>query len=192
MKGHETRISIVRFGTVLGSSGSVVPLFREQIKNGGPITVTDPNIIRYFMTIKEAAQLVIQAGALGNNGSIFLLDMGEPVKINNLAKDMIRLSGQSIKDDDNPDGDIEIVYTGLRPGEKLYEELLISADMEKTIHHKIFFADEESFSLEKFRAYMHQMEEAIRDDDLESVKSIFLESVSGYSDDYDFVDPMKD
>ncbi len=192
MKGHETRISIVRFGNVLGSSGSVVPLFREQIKNGGPITVTDPNIIRYFMTIKEAAQLVIQAGALGNNGSIFLLDMGEPVKINNLAKDMIRLSGQSIKDDDNPEGDIEIVYTGLRPGEKLYEELLISADMEKTIHHKIFFADEESFSLEKFRAYMHQMEEAIRDDDLESVKSIFLESVSGYSDDYDFVDPMKD
>tara|TARA_B100001142_G_scaffold209423_1_gene207558 strand:- start:1165 stop:3030 length:1866 start_codon:yes stop_codon:yes gene_type:complete len=188
---RDTRVSIVRFGNVLGSSGSVVPLFREQIKNGGPVTVTDPNIVRYFMTIKEAAQLVIQAGALGDSGNIFLLDMGEPVKITNLAKDMIRLSGQTTKDSNNPKGDIEIIYTGLRPGEKLYEELLIGSDMKKTIHEKIFYADEESFSSEELEGHMKQLKVAASNDDLSLIKSIFLKSVSGYSDEYDFVDPMK-
>jgi len=125
------RVSMVRFGNVLGSSGSVVPLFKKQIEEGGPITVTDPEIIRYFMTINEAAQLVIQSGAMGKNGEIFLLDMGEPIKIVELAKDMIRLSGMTIRDKESPDGDIEIQFTGLRPGEKLFEELLVDHKAKK-------------------------------------------------------------
>ena len=134
---------MVRFGNVLNSSGSVVPLFREQIRNGGPITITHPEIIRYFMTIKEAAQLVIQAANLSEGGDLFLLDMGEPVLIKNLAKRMIKLSGLSLKSKhDNPDGDIEIIYTGLRPGEKLYEELLINAESIPTENPLIFRAKE--------------------------------------------------
>lgn len=114
---NQTQISIVRFGNVLGSSGSVVPLFKQQIAKGGPITVTDPEVTRFFMTIPEASQLVIQAGALGTGGDVFLLDMGEPVRIQDLARQMISLSGLKVKDSQNPDGDIEIQYTGLRPGE---------------------------------------------------------------------------
>ncbi|MEM7920082.1 polysaccharide biosynthesis protein, partial [Morganella morganii] len=123
--GITTRFCMVRFGNVLGSSGSVIPLFKKQIRSGGPITITHPDIIRYFMTIPEAAQLVIQAGAMGHGGDVFVLDMGEPVKIIDLAKNLVKLSGLEIKSNDNPYGDIELKVTGLRPGEKLYEELLI-------------------------------------------------------------------
>jgi len=137
-----TRFCMVRFGNVLGSSGSVVPLFREQIRNGGPITVTHKDIIRYFMTIPEAAQLVIQAGAMGKGGDVFVLDMGEPVKIAELAKRMVHLMGLEIKDEQHPDGDIEILFTGLRPGEKLYEELLVGDNVRATGHPRIMAADE--------------------------------------------------
>tara|TARA_B100000941_G_scaffold255900_1_gene204860 strand:+ start:1 stop:1071 length:1071 start_codon:yes stop_codon:yes gene_type:complete len=145
----ETLFSMVRFGNVLGSSGSVVLKFKEQIKSGGPITLTDPNIIRYFMTIKEAAQLVIQSSVLSEGGDIFLLDMGDPVKIYDLAKQMINLSGLSIKNKNNIDGDIEIISSGLRPGEKLYEELLIDAEAEKTEHPLIFRAKENFLIMEE-------------------------------------------
>ena len=131
-----TKITMVRFGNVLGSSGSAVPLFQQQIKKGGPVTVTDPEITRYFMSIPEAAQLVIQAGAMGGGGDVFVLDMGKPVKIYDLAKRLISLSGMEVKDDSTPDGDIEIIFTGLRPGEKLYEELLIGDNVSTTSTHK--------------------------------------------------------
>ena len=133
---------MVRFGNVLGSSGSVVPLFREQIHKGGPITITDKDMVRYFMTIEEASYLVIQASALAKGGEIFLLDMGEPIFIKTLAEKMINLSGLSVKNKTNPNGDIEIKYTGKRAGEKLYEELLISAESEKTLHPLIYKARE--------------------------------------------------
>ena len=139
-----SRLAMVRFGNVLGSSGSVVPLFREQIALGGPITLTHPEIIRYFMTIPEAAQLVLQAAVLARGGDLFLLDMGEPVRIKDLAEQMVRLSGRSLRNADHPDGDIEIICTGLRPGEKLYEELLIDADCETTAHPLIYRARERS------------------------------------------------
>ena len=145
---NKTIFSMVRFGNVLNSSGSVVPLFRNQIKKGGPITVTDINVTRYFMTMEEAAQLVIQSISLAKGGEVFILDMGKPVKIFNLAKQMILLSGLSIKDDNNPNGDIEIKISGMRPGEKLYEELLIDATSEKTSHNLIFKALENYLDLE--------------------------------------------
>ena len=184
-------ISIVRFGNVLGSSGSVVPLFREQIKKGGPITVTDPQIVRYFMTIEEAAQLVIQAGSMGKDGDIFLLDMGEPIKILSLAEDMIRLSGHRIKDENNPNGDIEIIYTGLRPGEKLYEELLIDSDVKETEHKKIFKAIESSFSMSDLEKYLLELETAIDLNDLDTIHKLFSKTVTGYKNIYGLVDPMK-
>ena len=129
---------MVRFGNVLGSSGSVVPLFQSQIDEGGPITLTDPNVVRYFMTIPEAAQLVIQAAAMSEGGELFLLDMGNPIKIKYLAEQMIRLNGLKLKSNKYPDGDIAIHISGLRPGEKLYEELLIDGASEKTLHPGIF------------------------------------------------------
>ncbi|AUC06519.1 polysaccharide biosynthesis protein [Acinetobacter lwoffii] len=145
---NQTQISIVRFGNVLGSSGSVVPLFKQQIAKGGPITVTDPEVTRFFMTIPEASQLVIQAGALGTGGDVFLLDMGEPVRIQDLARQMIALSGLKVRDDQNPDGDIEIQYSGLRPGEKLYEELLIDEEnTEITAHTRILRSVEKHYPL---------------------------------------------
>ncbi|MBF4222626.1 polysaccharide biosynthesis protein, partial [Vibrio anguillarum] len=146
----------VRFGNVLGSSGSVVPLFKKQIATGGPLTVTDPEITRYFMTIPEAAQLVIQAGAMGKGGDVFVLDMGESVRISDLAKNLIQLSGLEVKDESNPYGDIEISYTGLRPGEKLYEELLIGDNVENTAHERIMTATEVNLPLPQ---YMHLLEE---------------------------------
>lgn len=145
-----TTISMVRFGNVLGSSGSVVPLFNKQIAAGGPITLTHPDVTRYFMTIPEAAQLVIQAGAMAHGGEVFVLDMGEPVKIMDLAKRMITLSGLKVKDQNNPNGDIEIVIAGLRPGEKLYEELIIDGDnIEKTQHPLIMKAKEHFYSFDE-------------------------------------------
>jgi len=142
----KTRLSMVRFGNVLGSSGSVVPKFRQQIRDGGPVTVTHADVTRYFMTIPEAAQLVIQAGAMAKNGDVYVLDMGEPVKIYDLARRMIELSGLTVKDTDQPTGDIEITITGLRPGEKLYEELLIGNNPQTTIHPRIMRASEDFLS----------------------------------------------
>lgn len=179
-EGSQIRASIVRFGNVLGSSGSVVPLFEKQIEDGGPITVTDPNIIRYFMTIKEAAQLVIQSGAMGKDGEIFLLDMGEPIKIIDLARDMIRLSGISIRNDKNPNGDIEILYTGLRPGEKLYEELLVDHKSLKTKHEKIMLAMDKTIEWNEIKVCIGRLENAIKLEDYISINKVFSEIVEDF------------
>ncbi len=184
----KTRFCMVRFGNVLGSSGSVVPLFREQIRNGGPVTVTHPDIIRYFMTIPEAAQLVIQAGSMGKGGDVFVLDMGEPVKIAELAKKMIRLMGLSIKNEENPDGDIEIKYTGLRPGEKLFEELLIGNNVTGTKHPRILRAEEVALPWDKVHEYLDLLEEAIDEDDCSRIRDLFLQAVNGYVPQGDIVD----
>lgn len=157
---NQTQISIVRFGNVLGSSGSVVPLFKQQIAKGGPITVTHPDVTRYFMTIPEASQLVIQAGALGTGGDVFLLDMGEPVRIQDLARQMISLSGLKVRDKDHPEGDIEIQYAGLRPGEKLYEELLIDQEnTENTLHSRILRSFEKHYPLNEILEVFGRMNE---------------------------------
>lgn len=148
---NKTRFTMVRFGNVLGSSGSVIPLFREQIKRGGPVTVTHPSITRYFMTIPEAAQLVIQAGSMGQGGDVFVLDMGPPVKILELAEKMVHLSGLSVRSERSPHGDIAIEFSGLRPGEKLYEELLIGDNVNPTDHPMIMRANEEHLSWEAFK-----------------------------------------
>lgn len=153
-----TRFCMVRFGNVLGSSGSVVPLFREQIRKGGPVTVTHKDIIRYFMTIPEAAQLVLQAGAMGQGGDVFVLDMGEPVKIADLAKRMIHLMGLEVKDEVHPNGDIEIKFSGLRPGEKLYEELLIGESVRETAHPRIMAADEICLSWPEMETLLLQLD----------------------------------
>ncbi|WP_254723901.1 polysaccharide biosynthesis protein [Marinomonas spartinae] len=155
-----TRFSMVRFGNVLGSSGSVIPVFKKQILNNQPITVTHPDIIRYFMTIPEAAQLVIQAGAMGKGGDVFVLDMGEPVKIVDLAENLIRLSGLEVKSDSNPNGDIEIQFTGLRPGEKLFEELLIGDNVQKTYHERIMAANERFLPLSDLTCTLNSLSKA--------------------------------
>ncbi len=160
------KFSMVRFGNVLDSSGSVVPLFRKQIENKGPITLTHPDIVRYFMTIPEAAQLVIQSTVLAKGGDVFLLDMGEPMKIKNLAEKMIFLSGLTSKNIDNPDGDIEIIYTGLRPGEKLFEELLINSKSLPTKHPLIFSAKEDSIPYEIISKKLDKLEIALEKQDL--------------------------
>lgn len=157
-----TRFTMVRFGNVLGSSGSVVPLFRKQLKLGGPITVTHPNIVRYFMTIPEAAELVLQAGSMGKGGEVFVLDMGDQVKILDLAKRMIHLSGLTLKDKNNKDGDIEIQFTGLRPGEKLYEELLIGENVVGTKHERIMCAQEKSATWEEIKTILDLLENACK------------------------------
>ena len=176
----KTQISIVRFGNVLGSSGSVVPLFKKQIAQGGPVTVTHPEVTRYFMTIPEAAQLVIQAGAMGTGGDVFLLDMGEPVKIVDLAKQMIRLSGfRAI--DENGIGDIEIQFTGLRPGEKLYEELLIDAEnVEKTEHERILKSYEKFYEYLEVSEIFTQLKHYRHSDDLKELFTILKKYVDGY------------
>jgi len=180
-KKSVTQYCMVRFGNVLGSSGSVVPLFREQIRNGGPVTVTHPDIIRYFMTIPEAAQLVIQASSMGKNGEVFVLDMGDPVKIYDLAKQMIHLTGLTIKDEKNPNGDIQINFTGLRPGEKLYEELLIGDNATGTQHPRIMRADEDSLPLDKIMEILEQLEDSIQKYEIESILITLSKYVAGYT-----------
>jgi len=187
-----TRFTMVRFGNVLGSSGSVIPLFREQIQRGGPVTVTDARIIRYFMTIPEAAQLVIQAGAMGEGGEVFVLDMGEPIKIIDMAKRLIHLSGLEVKDDENTEGDIEIVYTGLRPGEKLYEELLIGENDLPTRHPLIMSANEDCLSWEALSSYLLQFEQAIDSNDVEKSRQLLVESVKGFSPQCDVADLVQE
>lgn len=173
--------SIVRFGNVLGSSGSVVPLFREQIRAGGPVTVTHPDITRYFMTIPEAAQLVIQAGAMAKGGEVFVLDMGKPVRVLDLATRMIELSGLHVRGEDNPDGDLEIAFTGLRPGEKLHEELLIGNNPVATSHPRIMMANESFLPLAEFRSKLAQMRELIDQQDAASVRDKLSQIVIEYA-----------
>ena len=167
-----TNFSIVRFGNVLRSSGSVVPLFEKQINEGGPITVTDKRIVRYFMTIKEAVQLVLQASALSVGGEVFLLDMGKPVKIIDLAKLMIKLSGKTIKDSKNQDGEIEIVFTGLKDGEKLYEELLIDAKSKKTQHPLIYYAKERNYDRDDFWEKIEELCKSFENNNLEKALKV--------------------
>lgn len=177
---QQTRFTMVRFGNVLGSSGSVVPLFREQIARGGPVTVTDERIIRYFMTIPEASQLVIQAGAMGQGGDVFVLDMGDPIRIVDLAKRMIHLSGLKIKDEKHPYGDIEIKFTGLRAGEKLYEELLIGDNVSKTTHPRIMRAEESMIPWSELEKMLQALEYAAKNDEFEQIRAVLQQAVSGF------------
>jgi FlaA1/EpsC-like NDP-sugar epimerase len=183
-----TTFSMVRFGNVLGSSGSVVPLFREQIKNGGPITLTHADITRYFMTIPEAAQLVIQAGAMGQGGDVFVLDMGEPVKIIDLARRMVELSGLTVRDEADPSGDIELAVTGLRPGEKLYEELLIGDNPKPTQHPRIMKAHEQFLSWPELLQRLNALQLAIGVNDVPAIRGLLQQLVSGYQPSGEVVD----
>ena len=187
-----TRFSMVRFGNVLDSSGSVVPLFREQIKGGGPITVTDPEIQRYFMSIPEAVELVIQAGAMAQGGDMFVLDMGEPVRIVDLARKMIRLSGLEIKDKLNPDGDIEIQFTGLRPGEKLYEELLIGDNVSETGNPMIMRAEEEMLTWYDLKSILDGLEQAVDSGDQVKLRELLIKAVPGFKPQSDITDILYD
>ncbi|OVZ81966.1 polysaccharide biosynthesis protein [Yersinia kristensenii] len=177
---NNTKFCMVRFGNVLGSSGSVVPLFKKQIAEGGPVTLTHKDIIRYFMTIPEAAQLVIQAGAMGQGGDVFVLDMGDPVKIIDLAKRMINLSGLSIKSEENPDGDIAIEILGLRPGEKLYEELLIGESVQNTHHPRIMTATEVMLEWDNLNTLLNKIEIACNNFNYEYIRSLLIEAPAGF------------
>jgi FlaA1/EpsC-like NDP-sugar epimerase len=179
-QGANTIFSMVRFGNVLDSSGSVVPLFRRQITDGGPITLTHPEVTRYFMTIPEASQLVIQAGAMAKGGDVFVLDMGEPVKIADLAKNMIELSGLEIKDEGNPEGDIEIEVMGLRPGEKLYEELLIGNNPQSTTHSRILMAHEDFLPLNELENLLAELADSLKQNSVSKVQLKLKAIVSGY------------
>jgi FlaA1/EpsC-like NDP-sugar epimerase len=183
-----TIFSMVRFGNVLGSSGSVVPTFREQVKNGGPITLTHVDITRYFMTIPEAAQLVIQAGAMGQGGDVFVLDMGQPVKIIDLARRVVELSGLTLRDAMHPDGDIELTVTGLRPGEKLYEELLIGDNAEPTEHPCILKAHEQHLDWLQLEQKLNALSLAMSGNDILSIRTILQQTVNGYEPSCDVVD----
>ncbi|WP_339543919.1 polysaccharide biosynthesis protein [Pseudomonas sp. RA_35y_Pfl2_P32] len=185
---NNTRFTMVRFGNVLGSSGSVIPLFHKQIKSGGPLTVTHPKITRYFMTIPEAAQLVIQAGSMGQGGDVFVLDMGEPVKIVELAEKMIHLSGLSVRSEKNRHGDISIEFTGLRPGEKLYEELLIGDNVSATQHPMIMSANEDHMPWDVLKVKLNELLSAVEQDDYARVRQLLRETVSGYTPDGEIVD----
>lgn len=183
-----TKFSMVRFGNVLGSSGSVVPKFRQQIREGGPITLTHPEVTRYFMTIPEAAQLVIQAGAMAKGGDVFVLDMGQPVKIMDLARRMVELSGLTVKDGDNPEGDIALEVTGLRPGEKLYEELLIGDNPKPTVHPRIMKAHEEFIPWAEFEGQLNALEMALNVNDVGVIRLMMQQLVAGYTPSDDIVD----
>jgi len=184
----KTRFSMVRFGNVLGSSGSVVPLFREQVRNGGPVTITHKEVTRYFMTIREAAQLVVQAGAMAQGGDVFVLDMGEPVKIADLARNMIELSGLSVRDESNPDGDIEISVVGMRPGEKLYEELLIGDDPLPTHHQRIMKAHDDFLKWGELTPKLAGLQQAIDKNDIMSLKAHLKELVREFQSNDEVVD----
>ena len=186
--GSKTTFSMVRFGNVLGSSGSVVPLFREQIKNSGPITLTHAEMTRYFMTIPEAAQLVIQAGAMGQGGDVFVLDMGQPVKIIDLARRMVELSGLTVRDEQRPDGDIELNVTGLRPGEKLYEELLIGDNPQPTQHQRIMKAQEQFLSWPLLESKLNALSLAMSVNDVALIRGLLKQLVSGYEPSGEVVD----
>lgn len=183
-----TVFSMVRFGNVLGSSGSVVPLFRDQIRDGGPVTVTHPDIIRYFMTIPEASQLVLQAGSMGAGGEVFVLDMGEPVKIADLARKMIHLMGLEEKSENNPDGDIEVIFSGLRPGEKLFEELLIGDNPQGTANPRIMMAREVYMPWEEVEETLNQLLLASQSFDCQGMLEILRTAPTGYSPNSDVVD----
>ena len=181
-----TCFSMVRFGNVIDSAGSVVPLFRNQIKKGGPVTVTHRNITRYFMSIPEAVQLVLQAGSMAKGGDVFVLDMGDPIKILDLAYRMIHLSGLKPIDNNNPDGDIKIKFTGLRPGEKLYEELLIGDDVIQSKHPRIMQAREEKLSLEKVMDFIHKIKKSRDLQNENIIKDLLLENVKGYTTEFEY------
>jgi FlaA1/EpsC-like NDP-sugar epimerase len=183
-----TQFTMVRFGNVLGSSGSVVPLFRQQLKDGGPLTLTDPEVTRFFMTIPEAAQLVIQAGAMAHGGDVFVLDMGEPVKIGDLARRMVELSGLSVRDEENPEGDIEIQVTGLRPGEKLYEELLIGDNPQPTAHPRIMKAHEKFLPWPLLQQKLERLDTALDANDVPAMRRLLTETVAGYQPAGEIVD----
>jgi FlaA1/EpsC-like NDP-sugar epimerase len=187
-RGTRTRFCMVRFGNVLESSGSVVPLFREQIRNGGPVTVTHPDVIRYFMTIPEASQLVLQAGAMARGGDVFVLDMGKPIRIADLARRMINLSGLTVRDENNPDGEIEIRFTGLRPAEKLFEELLIGNNVTGTEHPMIMRAMEESLRWEQIQELLQQLFIAMGQFDVHQAREILMRGVQEYRPSGDIVD----
>ncbi|ELB2164214.1 polysaccharide biosynthesis protein [Vibrio parahaemolyticus] len=180
-KPNGTRFCMVRFGNVLGSSGSVIPLFKKQIASGGPVTVTHPEITRFFMTIPEAAQLVIQAGAMGKGGDVFVLDMGESVKITDLASNLIQLSGLEVKSEANPHGDIEIQFSGLRPGEKLYEELLIGDNVKQTAHERIMTAHEVHLSLGEYELLLNELDFACHNMDHENIRTLLLSAPTGFN-----------
>ncbi|BFN28975.1 UDP-N-acetyl-alpha-D-glucosamine C6 dehydratase [Pseudomonas sp. SCT] len=185
---NKTRFTMVRFGNVLGSSGSVIPRFYSQIRAGGPVTVTHPKITRYFMTIPEAAQLVIQAGSMGQGGDVFVLDMGQPVRIAELAEKLIHLSGLSVRSEKCPHGDIKIQYTGLRPGEKLYEELLIGDNVSATEHPMIMRAHEEHLDWDVLKDRLTKLHKAVESDDYPQVRKLLREVVSGYVPEGEIVD----
>ncbi|HCH3279739.1 TPA: polysaccharide biosynthesis protein [Vibrio parahaemolyticus] len=180
-KPNGTRFCMVRFGNVLGSSGSVIPVLKKQIASGGPVTVTHPEITRFFMTIPEAAQLVIQAGAMGKGGDVFVLDMGESVKITDLACNLIQLSGLEVKSDANPHGDIEIQFSGLRPGEKLYEELLIGDNVKQTAHERIMTAHEVHLPLKEYELLLNDLDFACHSMDHENIRTLLLSAPTGFN-----------
>jgi FlaA1/EpsC-like NDP-sugar epimerase len=186
--GTETCFAMVRFGNVLGSSGSVVPLFRQQIKAGGPITLTHPDITRYFMTIPEASQLVIQAGAMATGGEVFVLDMGQPVRIYELAKRMVELSGLTLKDSSHPTGDIAIEVTGLRPGEKLYEELLIGDSPQGTQHPRIMKAQEPFLDWPSLQGRLDALDALLDANDVPALRRFLVDTVGGYQPESAVVD----
>ena len=181
---NETQFTIVRFGNVLGSSGSVIPLFKRQIKQGGPITVTSKEMTRYFMLISEAVELLIQAGAMSKSGEVFVLDMGEPVKIYELAKKMINLSGLKLKNEENKDGDIEIIYSGKRPGEKLFEELLIGENVMPTKHSMIMKANESFMNFSEIKAILSDLDDAVSRNEYESIRSLLIKAVPEFNPEY--------
>lgn len=186
----DTCFSMVRFGNVLGSSGSVVPLFRKQINDGGPITVTHPEVSRYFMTITEAAQLVIQSTSIAEGGDVLVLDMGEHVSILELAHKMVHLMGLEVRDEENPHGDIDIKFTGLRPGEKLREELLIGDNLIGTEHSKILRAEEIKMSWEEVSIILSQLNKACDEFDYKKIREILLNSIIGFKPSHAFVDSI--